>query len=157
MRRVRFTEAARRATLVAQAEAGERGGNRLLPAHLLYALLVTAPISATGLLARLEIAVESLRDALLPHLQGAGFVAEQGIRPSEAFRRVNDRAHAAMRDLGDRALDSRHLLLGIAAESEGTAARLLADHGASYEVLRAACESRGRLAAIRRWFGGRRS
>lgn len=155
MRRVRFTEAARRATLVAQAEAGERGGNRLLPEHLLYALLVTAPNSATELLARLEIALEPLRDGLIPHLQGAGLVAEQGIRPSEAFRRVNDRAHAAMRDLGDRELDSRHLLLGIAAETEGTAARLLAVHGASYEALWAACAPRRRFAALRRWFGGR--
>ncbi|MBI3911602.1 MAG: hypothetical protein HY320_11825 [Armatimonadetes bacterium] len=134
---MRFTESARRATLVAQAEAGERGGNRLQPEHLLYALLSGAPNTATELLVRLEVDAGELRAALEPHLRGEGYRPEQGIRPSEAYRRAGERAHEEMFRLGDRSLDAVHLLLGIAGEREGPASGLLAARGATLEALRA--------------------
>ena len=137
---MRVTERAQRAVLDAKQEAGRLGHDRVGTEHLLLGLLRDQESLAMVTLVGLGIQVESIRRRVeetvgrgqgpqvmgfyLPMTKPATLVLS--LAGSEAMRLDHDR------------LGTEHLLLGLASEGEGVAARVLQELGAGLLELREA-------------------
>jgi hypothetical protein len=137
---MRVTERAQHAVLDAKQEAGRLGHDRVGTEHLLLGLLRDQESLAVDTLAGLGIQVETVRRRVeetvgrgqgpqvmgfyLPMTKPASLVL--GLAGSEAMRLDHDR------------LGTEHLLLGLAREGDGVAARALDDLGAGLLQLREA-------------------
>jgi hypothetical protein len=137
---MRVTEPAQRAVLNAKREAGRLGHDRVGTEHLLLGLLHDEGCLAVATLGRLGIAPETVRRRVQesigqgPDDPGMGF----GLPTTKAFTLVLGLAgREAMGLEGDR-LGTEHLLLGLASEGEGVAARVLQELGAGLLELREA-------------------
>jgi hypothetical protein len=146
---MRVTERAQRAVLYAKEEAGRLGHDRVGTEHLLLALLRDQECLAVATLGELQIPTETVRRRVEETVgRGSGGETvgpgpgELGIgshlRTTKAFTLVLGLAgREAMRLEGDR-LGTEHLLLGLAREGEGVAARVLQELGAGLLELREA-------------------
>jgi hypothetical protein len=137
---MRVTEPAQHAVTQAKREAGRLGHDRVGTEHLLLGLLHDEECRAVATLGRLGIAPETVRrrvEAAIgqgPGEPGMGF----GLPTTKAFTLVLGLAgREAMGLEGDR-LDTEHLLVGLASEGEGVAARVLQELGAGLLELREA-------------------
>ena len=129
---MRVTEPAQRAVTHAKQEAGRLGHDRVGTEHLLLGLLRDEGCLAVATLGELGIAPETVRRRIAETVgQGQGeqvmgfylpttkpFTLVLGLAGSEAMRLEGDR------------LGTEHLLLGLASEGEGVAARVLQELGA---------------------------
>jgi ATP-dependent Clp protease ATP-binding subunit ClpB len=145
MRFDKFTVKAQEAVQAAQSLAEQGNHQAIEPEHLLAALLqqqegVVGPLLAK-LGARAEIVVRQTEAELarLPKVRGT-----QGQYVSPRLKAVFDTAWEEAQRLKDEYCSTEHLLIGIAQEKGGAAARILASQGITPEAIyRALVEVRG--------------
>ena len=137
---MRVTEPAQRAVTHAKQEAGRLGHDRVGTEHLLLGLLRDEGCLAVATLGELRIAPETVRRRVaetVGHGQGEQVMGFY-LPTTKPFTLVLGLAGSeAMRLEGDR-LGTEHLLLGLASEGEGVAARVLQELGAGLLELREA-------------------
>src|SRR3972149_6885768 len=145
MRPDKFTVKAQEALQAAQSLADQQRHQAMEPEHLLAALLeqregVVGPVLAK-LGARPEAIQQRLRAELakLPVVRGGG-----GQYLGERLTQALERGEAEAQRLKDDYVSTEHLLLALAQERDGGAARVLAEHGVSAEgIYKALVEVRG--------------
>jgi Clp amino terminal domain, pathogenicity island component len=137
---MRVTERAQHAVHYAREEAGRLGHDRVGTEHLLLGVLRDQQCLAVATLGGLGIAPETVRSRVEetvgpgPGAPGTGY----RLRTTKAFTLVLALAGRETMELeGDR-LGTEHLLLGLAREGEGVAARVLQELGAGLLELREA-------------------
>jgi Clp amino terminal domain, pathogenicity island component len=139
-RAMRVTEPAQRAVTQAKREAGRLGHDRVGTEHLLLGLLHDDQCRAVATLGELDIAPETVRRRVaetVGHGQGEQVMGFY-LPTTKPFTLVLGLAgREAMRLEGDR-LGTEHLLLGLASDGEGVAARVLQELGAGLLELREA-------------------
>lgn len=136
----RFYVDARAALARAQYEARAFGHPYIGTEHLLLGLLRTEHGVAAHLLTVLGIEVEQTRRAVAG-LVGRGEVATEATPPgpqplTPRLKKVLELARQEARRLHSTHIRSEHLLLGLAREGDGLAARLLVEHRVAYDGLR---------------------
>jgi CheY-like chemotaxis protein len=141
---LRHSNRAREVIAQAKEEAAGRGETAVCPEHLLLGLLAVtqAKGSVAGdlLMRRLQIPLDSVRDALEARLpRGGGVGGETHLSPA-AERVINRHAFRAARMLDDRFIGTEHQLLGLLGESDSLAAQILVQLGADPERIRQAVQ-----------------
>jgi hypothetical protein len=137
---LRVTEPAQRAVLHAKQEAGRLGHDHVGTEHLLLGLLGDEQCLAVATLGRLEIPAATVGRRVEetigqgPGAPGMGF----GLPTTKAFTLVLSLAGRETMELDHDRLGTQELLLGLAREGEGVAARVLQDLGAGLLELREA-------------------
>ena len=147
---MRVTECAQQAVRHAQGEAGRLGHDRIGTEHLLLALLRDQECLATAILGERGVEVEALRrrveQSAGPGKAGrpaADDVLEAGehLPMTKPVTLVFGLAAREARELEQDRVGTEHLLLGLAREGDGVAARALEDLGAGLLELREAVVS----------------
>jgi ATP-dependent Clp protease ATP-binding subunit ClpC len=132
----RFTERARHAVVLAQDEARALKHNYIGTEHLLLGLLREHGGLAACALDSLGIRPDDVR-AEVVQLIGEGDEAPTDEIPfTPRAKKVFELGLREARSLGDDCIGTEHVLLGVARESEGVAARILLDLGADPEKIR---------------------
>ncbi|HLM34279.1 MAG TPA: Clp protease N-terminal domain-containing protein [Gaiellaceae bacterium] len=132
----RFTEGARKVVAVAQEEARVLKHDYLGTEHLLLGLLRVEEGLAAGVLGALGVAVDDVR-AQVARIVGVGDEAKSGEMPfTPRAKKVLDLSLREALSLGHDSIGTEHLLLGLARENEGVAARILLDFGVDAETVR---------------------
>jgi len=140
----KLTEKTQQALHDAQTRALRFGHTEVDAEHLLLALLDQDDGLVGRLLARVEVDVGALHDALQAHLESRPRVSGPGVAPGQVYvtRRLNEVLDAAGRQaerLRDEYVSVEHLVLAMVDSGASTAAgRLLAGHGVSSERFLAA-------------------
>jgi ATP-dependent Clp protease ATP-binding subunit ClpB len=145
MRMDKFTVKAQEALQAAQSLADQHNHQAIEPEHLLRALLeqregVVGPVLAK-LGARPDAILREVNATLegIPKVRGAS-----GQYLGERTRQALERAHAEAQRLRDEYVSTEHLLLALAQERDGVAARLLSASGITAEAIyKALVEIRG--------------
>jgi hypothetical protein len=137
---MRVTEPAQHAVLNAKREAGRLGHDRVGTEHLLLGLLGDEQCLAVATLGGLGVAPETVRRRLEETVgQGPGKPSMGfGLPTTKAFTLVLSLAARETMELDHDRLGTEELLLGLAREGEGVAARVLQDLGAGLLELREA-------------------
>jgi Clp amino terminal domain, pathogenicity island component len=149
---MRVTACAQQAVLHARGEAGRLGHDRIGTEHLLLALLRDQECLATAILGERGVEIQSLRRRVEESAgpgqgeAGAGnagpgdesFLAGLGLPMTKPFTLVLGLAGREALELEQDRLGTEHLLLGLAREGDGVAARVLEDAGAGLLQLREA-------------------
>jgi Clp amino terminal domain, pathogenicity island component len=149
---MRVTACAQQAVLHARGEAGRLGHDRIGTEHLLLALLRDQECLATAILGERGVEIQSLRRRVEESAgpgqgeAGAGnagpgdesFLAGLGLPTTKPFTLVLGLAGREALELEQDRLGTEHLLLGLAREGDGVAARVLEDAGAGLLQLREA-------------------
>jgi ATP-dependent Clp protease ATP-binding subunit ClpC len=133
---MRFTEKARMAVFAAQEVADRYGESEIGPEHLLLGLLEDSGGVAAAILQRAGVSREALRADLERRLPLKEAVSGERKRLTAAGKQVIDRAYVEARRLNSNSIGTEHLFLGIAAEEQSLAARLLREYGARLEPVR---------------------
>jgi hypothetical protein len=134
----RFTERARQVIVLAQAEARVLRHSYIGTEHILLGLLREEQGLAALALESLEITVERVRGQVV-RIVGSGEGVTSGQIPfTPRAKRVLELAQAEARSLGHNNVGTEHILLGLARENEGVAARILLDFDADPERIRTA-------------------
>jgi ATP-dependent Clp protease ATP-binding subunit ClpB len=146
MRLDKFTVKAQEALQAAQSLADQRGHQTLEPEHLLLALLQQREGVVSPVLGKLGARAETLQQQLeaeigkIPQVRGGG----SGQYLGERLRQTLERAQREAERLKDEYVSTEHLLVAIAQEREGGAARVLAAAGVTPDALyRALVDVRG--------------
>ena len=132
----RFTDRARRVVQLAQEQARLLNHRYIGTEHLLLGLLAEGEGVAAQVLESLGISLEAVR-ARVEELIGHGQTAPTGHIPFTP--RAKKTLELSLREalqLGHNYLGTEHILLGLARESEGVAAQVLAGFGADHARLR---------------------
>jgi Clp amino terminal domain, pathogenicity island component len=144
---MRVTECAQRAVLHAQGEAGRLGHDRVGTEHLLLALLRDQACLASTILGERGVEVEAVRRRVEETAgagQGTGCSGEgdelvhRRLPTTKPFTLVLGLAGREALELEHDRVGTEHLLLGLAREGGGVAARVLEDFGAGLLQLREA-------------------
>jgi hypothetical protein len=142
---MRVTKPAQRAVLHARQEAGRLGHDRVGTEHLLLGLLSDEECLAVAALGGMGIAPETVRRRV-EEAVGRGQAEHNGypghLPSTKAFTLVLGLAGRETMKLGHDRLGTEHLLLGLAREGEGVAARVLQELGAGLLELREAVAAR---------------
>ncbi|HEV3505913.1 MAG TPA: Clp protease N-terminal domain-containing protein, partial [Actinomycetes bacterium] len=152
---MRVTECAQQAVLHARGEAGRLGHDRIGTEHLLLALLRDQGCLATAILGERGVEVDTLRrrveERAGPGLGGAAaggatsrdedLLAGLHLPMTKPVTLVFGLAAREARELEQDRVGTEHLLLGLAREGDGVAARALEDAGAGLVQLREAVPS----------------
>jgi ATP-dependent Clp protease ATP-binding subunit ClpC len=129
----RFTERARQVVVLAQDEARELRHNYIGTEHLLLGLLREEDGLGARVLGELGVTLEGVRSDV-GLIIGQGDEAMTGQIPfTPRAKRVLELSLNEATELGHGYIGTEHLLLGLAREGNGVAARILADHGAPPE------------------------
>jgi ATP-dependent Clp protease ATP-binding subunit ClpC len=133
----RFVERARRVVSYAQEEAARLGTNDIDTAHLLLGLTREPDTTASEILTtRLGIALVSIHDATERQTpRGDGNVGPEK-RLTPAAQRSIQLADEEARALGSDTIHTHHLLLGLLAQGDDCAARVLVQLGVDLERVR---------------------
>jgi ATP-dependent Clp protease ATP-binding subunit ClpC len=131
----RFTAQARQVVVLAQDEAGALKHNYIGTEHLLLGLLREQGSLAAQVLASLDVTLEEVR-AQVALIVGQGDEVTTGQIPfTPRAKRVLELSSRESRLLGQDHIGPEHILLGIARENDGVAARMLADLDAGAEKI----------------------
>jgi len=123
----RFTERARQVIVLAQEEARALRHNYIGTEHLLLGLLREADGVAARVLGTLEVNLEDVRGEVT-RIVGEGESESQGQIPfTPRAKKVLEFALREALSLGHNYIGTEHILLGLARENEGVAARILND------------------------------
>lgn len=117
-------------------EARGLGHRRVGSEHLLLALLAEPEGAAVAPLAALYLQWEAVRAEIHEMMPGSARPIEGDLPLTESAAGTLKRAEAAARRLHAPLVDTDHLLLGIAGQTEGMASRVLLDFGATPEKVR---------------------
>jgi len=132
----RFTEGARTVVVIAQEEARVLKHDYLGTEHLLLGLLRVEEGLAARVLGALGVAIDDVR-AQVARIVGVGDEAKSGEMPfTPRAKKVLDLSLREALSLGHNYIGTEHLLLGLARENEGVAARILLDFGVDAETVR---------------------
>jgi ATP-dependent Clp protease ATP-binding subunit ClpA len=132
----KFTERARQVVVLAQEEARTLKHNYIGTEHILLGLLREEEGLAARVLESLDITVERVR-AQVVQIVGAGEEVTSGQIPfTPRAKKVLELALREALMLGHNFIGTEHVLLGLARENEGVAARILLDLGADSEKIR---------------------
>ena len=133
-----YSERAQRAIMLAQAEARRLARRHAGTEHLLLGILAEGRGVAAVALRHLGLDIEHLRSQT-ERILGLGDSPSGGeIEFTPRARRVIfERSRAAAQELGHRYVGTEHLLLGLLAEEESAATRLLSAIGATHDAVRA--------------------
>ena len=138
---MRVTERAQQAVLQAKLEAARLGHDRVGTEHLLLALLADEDSLAAATLGELRIALPTVRDRV-EETVGRGQVEHRGypghLPMTKPATQVLSLAGREVLLLEHDRLGTEHLLLGLASEGDGVAARVLQELGAGLLRLREA-------------------
>ncbi len=132
----RMTERANQVLAFAEQEAARLGGTRVEPEHVLLALARESDATATRVLERLGLHLESIArevEVRLPHGH-AGTGEAMVVTP--ATKAVLNSAYEEARRLRDNYIGTEHLLLGLIRQHDSLAARGLSAQGADLERTR---------------------
>lgn len=134
----RFTERARRAVFYSQEEAGRLGDNYVSTEHLLLGMIRDEEQSnvACQILEHLEIKTTAIREAIYRQIARGDGRTGQDMQLTPRAKRVVDLAYSEARDLDNNYIGTEHLLLGLIAEGDGLAARVLIKLGATLDATR---------------------
>ena len=133
----RFTERARQVVVLAQDEARGLKHNYIGTEHILLGLLREEEGLAARVLESLDITVEEVR-AQVARIVGQGDEVTTGQIPfTPRAKKVLELSLREGLSLGHKYIGTEHLLLGVARENRGVAARILLDFGADAETIRA--------------------
>ena len=130
----RFTEDAKQVLTAAQAEATSAQHSYIGTEHLLLALART-PGPAQDALSALGVEQPAVREAIARVTSSGERVRIPSIIPTSRVKRVIELAFEVARAQKEGRVDSGALLLGLAIEGEGIAARVLADLGGSLAAI----------------------
>src|SRR4026207_1587013 len=132
----RFTERARQVVVLAQEEARTLKHNYIGTEHILLGLLREEEGLAARVLESLDITVERVR-AQVVRIVGSGEEVTSGQIPfTPRAKKVLELALREALSLGHNYIGTEHILLGLARENEGVAARILLDFDADAEKIR---------------------
>jgi ATP-dependent Clp protease ATP-binding subunit ClpA len=132
----RFTERGRQVVVLAQDEARALKHNYIGTEHMLLGLLREKEGLAARVLESLDITVEEVR-AHASRIVGQGAQATTGEIPfTPRAKKVLELALREALSLGHNHVGTEHILLGIARENEGVAARILREFDADAETIR---------------------
>ena len=132
----RFTERARQVVVLAQDEARMLKHNYIGTEHVLLGLLREEEGLAARVLGSLDIKLEAVR-AEVARIIGRGDEAVLGQIPfTPRAKKVLELAFRQSRSLGHDYIGTEHILLGIAEENDGVAARILLGLGADPDKIR---------------------
>jgi ATP-dependent Clp protease ATP-binding subunit ClpC len=134
-------------------EARRLGHRRVGSEHLLLALLAEPAGGAAAVLAALKLEWTAVRAEIQELMPGSGRPVEGEVPLTDSAAGALRQAEAVARRLGAAAVDTDHLLLGIARQHEGIGSRVLLDFGASAEKVRQLVE-RETIERQRRACGG---
>jgi ATP-dependent Clp protease ATP-binding subunit ClpC len=123
----RLTERALDARAHAQHEARIRVQPYVATEHLLLGAIARSDAAAVALLRQVHVAPATLRDDVQRALAGAQR-GQVGFGLTPRAKHVLNLAFATADRLGDASVGTEHLLVALAAEGEGDAARVLAVH-----------------------------
>lgn len=135
---VSLTQRAEKTVACAAEEAAKRGQKHVMPEHLLLALLREGDTDAARVLAYRGIARGELQEALESRMEAVGeaFAGATNIAPRSAL--ALERARAEAESFGFGFTGTEHLLIGLIAERNSLAARLLARQNLTLESAREA-------------------
>jgi ATP-dependent Clp protease ATP-binding subunit ClpA len=132
----RFTERARQVVVLAQQEARVLKHQYIGTEHLLLGLLGEKEGVAAHVLVGLGFTLELVRSDVVK-IAGSGQEVTSGQIPfTPNAKRMLELSLREALSLGHNYIGTEHLLLGLAREWEGVAARVLLDHGAEAERVR---------------------
>src|SRR2546430_7377408 len=132
----RFTERARQVVVLAQDEALALKHNYIGTEHLLLGLLREEEGLAARVLESLEVSLEEVR-AQVARIVGQGEEVMTGQIPfTPRAKKVLELGLREALSLGHNWIGTEHLLLGLARENDGVAARILLDFDADAEKIR---------------------
>src|SRR5262245_56431100 len=132
----RFTERARRVVFFGQEEAALLGENYVGTEHLLLGLVRESDSVAARVLDRLGVPQGRIRaDIERQVTRGHGSLG-QAMQLTPRAKRVIDLAYEEARALNNNYIGTEHLLIGLIAEGDGLAARVLVNLGADLERTR---------------------
>jgi ATP-dependent Clp protease ATP-binding subunit ClpC len=132
----RFTERARHVVVLAQEEAPTLRHNYIGTEHVLLGLLREEEGMAARALESLEITVERVRGQVV-RIVGSGEEVTSGQIPfTPRAKKVLELALSESLSLGHNYIGTEHILLGLIAENDGVAVRVLHDLGADAEKIR---------------------
>ncbi len=132
----RFTERARQVVVLAQEEARDLKHNYIGTEHLLLGLLREGDGVAARVLSALDVSLEDVRGTIM-RIVGEGEHESQGQIPfTPRAKKVLELALREALSLGHNYIGTEHILLGLVRESEGVAARVLADLEADADRIR---------------------
>ncbi len=138
----RFTERARSVVVSAQGEARGLGHHSTGPEHLLLGLLGDAEGLGARVLLSAGLTAEPARRRVL-ELAGAGADDGSGQIPfTGPAKQVLELSLREALALGHNSIGSEHILLALAGQTEGVAARILREAGADAETVRGEVLSR---------------
>jgi ATP-dependent Clp protease ATP-binding subunit ClpA len=124
----RFTERARQVVVLAQEEARTLKHNYIGTEHILLGLLREEEGLAARVLESLDITVERVRSQVV-RIVGSGEEVTSGQIPfTPRAKKVLELALREALSLGHNYIGTEHILLGLAREGEGVAARTLVDY-----------------------------
>ncbi|MBI2839036.1 MAG: ATP-dependent chaperone ClpB [Acidobacteria bacterium] len=133
----KFTIKAQEALQAAQELAGSRGNPEILPEHLLSALLESQDTIIPPLLQKVGVSPARIAESLNRYLESLPRVSglQAGGQASNRLAAVLEKALKEADSFKDDYVSVEHLFLAIAGELGGTAARELAEQGATHERL----------------------
>ena len=132
----RFTERARQVVVLAQDEARVLKHNYIGTEHLLLGLLREEDGVAAHVLKSLDVTVDGVRLRVAEIVGEGGEVAAGQIPFTPLSKKVLEVSLREALHLGHNYIGTEHILLGLARENEGVAARILLDFDADAEKIR---------------------
>ncbi|HEV2591713.1 MAG TPA: Clp protease N-terminal domain-containing protein [Gaiellaceae bacterium] len=134
----RFTERARQVVVYAQDEARGLQHNHIGTEHLLLGLLREEEGLGARVLESLGVTLEEARGQVAPSVRQRETATTGQIPFTPRAKRVLELSLREAVQLGHDYIGTEHVLLGLAAERKGAAARILLDLGVSSQDVRAA-------------------
>jgi ATP-dependent Clp protease ATP-binding subunit ClpC len=131
----RYTERARQVVVLAQDQARKRKHNYIGRVHILLGLLEEEEGLAARVLDSLDITIEEV-GMQVDRIVGQGTEESSGQIPfTPRAKKVLERALREALSLGHNYIGTEHILLGLARENEGVAARILLDFDVTATVI----------------------
>lgn len=137
----RFTTTAQKMLTAAQDEASKSAFTYIGTEHLLLAGFADGKSHSAVILASLGVRENAVRTTLDKILRGKMPPPNPDIIPTSRVKRVIELAFKQCSAAGDPSVSTAHILLGLASEGKGIAARILRDMGATAEQINAAREA----------------
>lgn len=131
-----FTEPAQRVLSFAQEEAQSLNFTYIGTEHLLLGLLRESSGSAAHILVSLGVNLPRVRQAILYIVGPDQRLSNDKVDLSPRTKRVIELASIEQKRLGDKSIDTTHLLLGLTRDSNGVATYVLTYLGISMETVR---------------------
>jgi len=131
----RFTEHAKALLTITQGEAEKAGINYIGTEHLLLATLGKSDFHSAQILTALGIKEADVRTAIESVITRKEGRSSPGIIPTSRVKKVIELAFQLRAALGQTHVGTDHILLALAAEGEGIAARVLEDLGATRKLI----------------------